>query len=739
MLKLKDVSKFYYSKGIIATGFTKVSATFNLGEFVVITGESGSGKSTLLNVISGMDSYEEGEMYIGGEETSHYMESEFESYRRKYISNIFQNFNLVNSYTVYQNVELVLLINGNKKSKIKKKVLDILKEVQLYEFRNTKVSKLSGGQKQRVAIARALAKESKIIIADEPTGNLDKASAASVLSLLNKISKDKLVIMVTHNYDQVEKYATRKIKMHDGKIVEDKKIKDVNIDVNLSTVEYKDITVSNKLRLGIRNTFNIFTKFSLLFLVFLFLVAGFLLEYASFKRAEYEESISGYNNFFTNTDDRRIIIKKDDKTYFTDDDYLKIEKLTNVDYIIKDDLLLDNSISIHSGDTYLYGNVKSLDTLEGKVDVGVMPKEENEIIIAGYKDDYYLSNQKETILNNNFLISDFGDDTLFKVVGIKYIDENLIVRVYGQYEIYGSDLLLNKTREYTEKRISVMKVNLEGKVYETKFWGSFMNVTPSNLVNVGEAYISRDYNGYCKNYNCLNKEIGISNESLYYINDINLKITKTYTKNNFSSLTGDTNYEENQGRIYISNEDYNNLFQTNYYQSSVFVKDVEKINEVNNSLKDLNLDTLLIKDALITYDEGAAQIINIIKLITTIIFVVVMFFISYFIIKIILKSRNIYFTIIRILGVSKKVCKKLLDIELFAVANLAYFTFVLFVSLIRNNIIEVEFLYNTVKFLKIKDFIMIYLIIILITQLISNKFAKSLFKKSAMKTFSEVV
>ena len=95
MLKLKDVSKFYYSKGIIATGFTKVSATFNLGEFVVITGESGSGKSTLLNVISGMDSYEEGEMYIGGEETSHYMESEFESYRRKYISNIFQNFNLL--------------------------------------------------------------------------------------------------------------------------------------------------------------------------------------------------------------------------------------------------------------------------------------------------------------------------------------------------------------------------------------------------------------------------------------------------------------------------------------------------------------------------------------------------------------------------------------------------------------------------------------------------------------------
>ena len=104
MLKLKNVSKFYYNKGIIATGFSRVSIEFNQHEFVAIVGESGSGKSTLLNVISGLDSYEEGEMYINGEETSHYKESDFEEYRKKYVSNIFQNFNLVNSYTVYQNV-----------------------------------------------------------------------------------------------------------------------------------------------------------------------------------------------------------------------------------------------------------------------------------------------------------------------------------------------------------------------------------------------------------------------------------------------------------------------------------------------------------------------------------------------------------------------------------------------------------------------------------------------------------
>ena len=212
MIQLKNVSKYYYSKGMIASGITKVSLTFDLGEFVVITGESGSGKSTLLNVISGLDSYEE---------TSHYLASDFEEYRKKYIGNIFQNFNLVNSYTVYQNIELILLINGYSRDEIRQRVPDIISKVGLEEYTKTKVSKLSGGQRQRVAIARALAKDTDIIVADEPTGNLDSVSAEGIVQLLRDIAHDKLVIVVTHNFDQFEKYATRKIKMHDGKVIED--------------------------------------------------------------------------------------------------------------------------------------------------------------------------------------------------------------------------------------------------------------------------------------------------------------------------------------------------------------------------------------------------------------------------------------------------------------------------------------------------------------------------------------
>ncbi len=280
MITLKNVSKYYYNKGIIASGFTKINLHLDVGEFVAITGESGSGKSTLLNVISGLDSYEEGEMYINGKETSHYTERDFEEYRRIYISNIFQNFNLVNSYTVLQNIELVLLIHGTSQKETRKRALELIKQVGLTKYKNTKASKLSGGQKQRVAIARALAKETPIIIADEPTGNLDAKSAKEIIKILHNISKDKLVIIVTHNYEQVKDYVTRKITMYDGRILEDKKIlpiskKEIKIDL-----EVKHLTIFSKIRLGIRNAFNIIPKFLLVFLVYLFIVTAVISEYA---------------------------------------------------------------------------------------------------------------------------------------------------------------------------------------------------------------------------------------------------------------------------------------------------------------------------------------------------------------------------------------------------------------------------------------------------------------------------
>lgn len=742
MLRLKDVSKFYYNKGIISSGFTKVNAEFNLGEFVVITGESGSGKSTLLNVLSGIDSYEEGEMYINGEETSHYLEAQFENYRKKYIGNIFQNFNLVNSYTVYQNIELVLLINGYKKTDIKDKVLRILKEVDLYRFRKTKVSKLSGGQKQRVAIARALAKESPIIIADEPTGNLDSRSAASILEILHRISKDKLVIIVTHNYDSIEKYVTRKIKMHDGKIVEDKVINKNKEDISLVASQYKNMSLLYKLKLGLRNTFNIIPKFLLISLVFLFMASVLLVEYSGFKKLDYEESKMGYNNYFRNTDDKRIIIQKKDLGVITEEDYEKINNLSNIDYLIEDDLVLDNEVMfVHdASNLYLYGTIKELSKFDGDVDLGRLPEADNELIFIGSKDGYYISEQSKEILDAKFEIENpysYGARVgSYKIVGIKYSEE---YSGDGQYVFYSPDSIFATVKKFSDERYSSFELLLSDKIYKPEYWNSYMKIEANDKVPVGSAYTSADMNYECSGGTCLRKTLNITNNNIYYEKNIDIKITKNYTKNTFTSLTGLKEYKENNGKIYINPDDYESLFNRSNFQSSVFVKNIKEIDKTNAEIENLGFKTLMVKDTLVNWSEGTSQALRIIQLVVTIVLIIVMFFISYFIIKIILKSRNIYFTTIRILGASKKESKQLLDIELLTITNLTYFLLIGFLLLVYYNIIKFSYIKDLMTYIRIIDYVIVYLILIIMTQLISSKFAKSLFKKSAMKTFNEVV
>ena len=241
LLTLKDIGKIYVSDGNVAVGIRGVNLSFDRGEFVAVTGKSGSGKSTLLNVVSGMDSYEEGEMLIEGKPTSHFLQPEWEEYRKQYISFIFQDYNIIESFTVLQNVELALMHIEDKKER-RKRALDLLDRVGLSSHLHHKGSKLSGGQKQRTVIARALAKDSPIILADEPTGNLDSATSAEIIQLLREVSRDKLLIVVTHNFEQVEEYATRHIRVFDGSIEFDHTIREREVDegVSFSTVKSED-------------------------------------------------------------------------------------------------------------------------------------------------------------------------------------------------------------------------------------------------------------------------------------------------------------------------------------------------------------------------------------------------------------------------------------------------------------------------------------------------------------------
>ncbi len=221
LLTLKDVGKIYVSEGSVAVGIRGVNLSFDRGEFVAVTGKSGSGKSTLLNVISGMDSYEEGELLIEGQPTSHYLQPEWEAYREKYISFIFQDYNIIESFTVLQNVELALMHVEDKRER-RRRALELLERVGLSGQIRQKGSKLSGGQKQRTVIARALAKDSPIILADEPTGNLDSATSAEIIALLREVSRDKLLIVVTHNFEEVAEVATRHVRVFDGAIESDR-------------------------------------------------------------------------------------------------------------------------------------------------------------------------------------------------------------------------------------------------------------------------------------------------------------------------------------------------------------------------------------------------------------------------------------------------------------------------------------------------------------------------------------
>ena len=746
MLKLKDVSKFYYNKGLIATGFTKINLELKMGEFVVITGESGSGKSTLLNVLSGLDSYEEGEMYINGEETSHYTEKDFEDYRRKYIANIFQSFNLVNSYTVYQNVELVMLLNGYKKKEVKKKVLDIIEKVGLTEFKNTKVSKLSGGQKQRVAIARAMIKETPIIVADEPTGNLDSASSKDVIELLKKVAKDRLVIVVTHNIEQVEEYATRIIKMHDGRIIENKEIKKVEIPEKVEESKYTKITVANKYRLGIRNTFNIIPKFLLLFAVFLFITVALLSEYASFKQTEYEANKAGHNVYFRDLSEERIIIKKKDKTAFTNDDYDKIKNLETINYVVKDDITLDSGISIFNDEMgiYLYGDVKEATSYNGELTAGRMPGNENEMVAKIPNDYYYVRNGVEEVLDKKFKIQNpnaayNGEEREITIVGIELYEESEIFSYGRNTKLYVTSEYLDEYRKELNQYYSKIKCLFAGKYYESYPGNPYFRIMPSDKVASGTAIVSDDTNYLFSDYRARNKQLKIEIENIYYKEELNLKVANTYTKNSFTRLTGYKNYDDNKGGVFVNKEDYTNLFNKPSYQSSIFVKDEKDLEETVLKLEELGLSARPVKDFKVNEGKEILQIIKIFKLVVTVVLILALFFISYFIIRIILKSRNVYFTTLRMLGATNKNVKRILDIELFINSSIAYFSFIIFILLNKFEILNIEFIKTLLKFLSLREYIFMYIILIIMSWLISRRFSKRIFKKSAIKTYNEEV
>ena len=422
LLELKSIGKIYVSEGNVAVGIRGVNLSFEKGEFVAVTGKSGSGKSTLLNVISGMDTYEEGELYIEGEPTSHFLQSDWEEYRKRYVSFIFQDYNILESFTVLENVELALMSIEDPKAR-RERAMELLRRVGLEGHIHHKGSKLSGGQKQRTVIARALAKDSPILLCDEPTGNLDSKSSEEIIRLLREVSKDKLVIIVTHNFEQVEDYATRHIRIFDGAVESDHTVRspekaDLAPAAHAAGEGKLGQTLRNGLHLG-RVRFAATPKLSvflciLMTLTFLTMTVVTSLTYES--RELFEDK-----TMFTHIPGRAVIIRTDG-AIITDAELAELADRVGAEDYLHYDNMLDETTLIMMGDDYewkYYHFSFGYPAESVTPDEGRYPEALNEVIME------IPISLKPFMGENGFTERDqelFGAS--YRVVGVKYYYDN---------------------------------------------------------------------------------------------------------------------------------------------------------------------------------------------------------------------------------------------------------------------------------------------------------------------------
>ena len=549
LIRLNDIGKIYVSEGNVSVGIRGVNLSFDIGEFVAITGESGSGKSTLLNVISGMDSYEEGELYIDDEPTSHYIQQDWEEYRHKYISFIFQNYNIIDSFTVLQNVELALMNIDDIKER-RKKALELIDRVGMTSHINHKGSKLSGGQKQRTIIARALAKNSKIILADEPTGNLDSKTSKEIIQLLKEVSKDKLLIIVTHNFDEVKDYASRHIRIFDGSVESDHVISEelnktfiypenINSE-NSNTDKLEPNNINKKLNekiVEIKNGFILgksifFSKPRLtIYLCLLMIIAVFGLfsvtggiglgAMENFSKTYLFEPIEGRaivarrDGESLNDSDIKSII---DKCNLESSKY-KLEKYLNIDYLL-DNNNIEWRFSLPNYYDLSMSNVRiGFDIDYGDNILGRYPEKDNEIFL------YLPISQSTTFGTDEIIVKKAYLNTIrYEVVGIKYYYDNNLEPVIS----FTKDGLEVATMLYYFERMMTRNVLISSKQvnkYEFSFSVDYGKVYVDSkrypevnlkdvVINFKSKTINNNYNNKYNNYNDFIVEKNITKEDI---------------------------------------------------------------------------------------------------------------------------------------------------------------------------------------------------------------------------------
>ena len=499
MIELKNICKSYHSNGIYEVALKNINLDLSSKGLISVVGKSGSGKTTLLNIIGSLDNSDFGELIVDGKNIREFSDNELDSYRNKYVSFIFQNYNLIDHMSVIDNIKLKMTISYDDENRVIYEAEEALKKVGLYKYKNKLPMYLSGGEKQRIAIARAISSDPKIILCDEPTGALDHKTGIEILNILKELSKEKLVIMVTHNIELAKKYSNRIITMEDGEIIsdtgnkktddiiEDFKIPKIKMDIKtIIKIAYSNLKLKKKRNILLALTASIgIVGISII----LSISNGFndsLDEYEKYISNKVPVIISAYKQEKSNkkySESKIININKDENSNYINKTFInyfnninkeyvssiKYNYLVKLNIINKDYYELDNSIF-----KTMPNNIKeNYDLVEGR-----LPSRYDELLLEINTDnsfssgiskslnlknndalDTIINKEIKLVLNNDFYYRNedsFNKKTIdkemydnknnikLKIVGIIKVKKDKVDEVTSDNSIYYMDTLVNQ-------------------------------------------------------------------------------------------------------------------------------------------------------------------------------------------------------------------------------------------------------------------------------------------------------
>ncbi len=486
MIELKNVTKIYKSKKSLSTkALDDVNLKIGNQGMVFIVGKSGSGKSTFLNLLGGLDSVTSGDIIIDGKNMSKFKTKDYDSYRNTNVGFIFQEFNVLEQYNVYENIELALRLQ-NKKDK-ENEINNLLKDLGLENLEKRKINELSGGQKQRVAIARAIIKKPKIVLADEPTGNLDKNSSEQIFEILKNISKEKLVIVVSHDLESALKYADRIIKIEDGKVIDDNGSEEIKENENL-VLKKSHLPFWYAFKMSItsfkQKKFKLFmtillTTFSLIFM-------GFTLNFALFNKAnlivntmfDNKDYVYNVSNYSSSLNGEKILTEKNiqeieentkaiaNKTYtlYDNGEWLRFEfgESDGKDKIYSSMLNIYLQV-VEVSDDRIFNNI-----------IGKKPSQPNEIVVHKYFVDHCMKYGIKKIDNTLYFPKSYEEmissktklklgDNSVTVVGI-FDDDSTLFNQAKEKGLFQDEELNKKLNNYVSKGVYIYTKGFVDKV-----------------------------------------------------------------------------------------------------------------------------------------------------------------------------------------------------------------------------------------------------------------------------------